>query len=279
MQDTVYNKRISHIRGEKVSIEDIKGILKNRRIELGLTMADVAKAVGVSEATVSRWESGNIANMKRSRIAALAKVLKISPAVIMGYESGILNYLPVDLLEHFKEQGTPELEIVKAYLEILQNKNSELETNKQQILSPEMTFGNKLNKARKIKRLTQKQLAEKIGAKHNSISDWENDKNKPDPDTIELICDALDISANYLLGTGDPQSLLSPEALEIAQAYENAPLKTKKLIKLALDLNGIKESNITSLPKEKEIPEHLETVAAHLDGDLTEEVKNFIDKF
>ncbi|SCG82675.1 transcriptional regulator, Cro/CI family [Proteiniborus sp. DW1] len=65
---------------------DIKDIIKNRRIELGLTQLDIAKAVGVSEATVSRWESGDIGDMKRSRIATLAKVLRISPNVIMGWK-------------------------------------------------------------------------------------------------------------------------------------------------------------------------------------------------
>lgn len=55
---------------------EIKDIIKKRRIELGLTMLDVAKAVGVSEATVSRWESGNIANMGRSKVAALAKAIE-----------------------------------------------------------------------------------------------------------------------------------------------------------------------------------------------------------
>ncbi len=65
---------------------DIKNILKNRRIELGLTLEDIAKKVGVSPATVSRWESGDIANMRRDKIAMLAKSLQISPAVIMGWE-------------------------------------------------------------------------------------------------------------------------------------------------------------------------------------------------
>lgn len=63
-----------------------------------------------------------------------------------------------------------------------------------------MTFGEKIKDARKHKKLTQKQLAEIIGAAHNSISDWENNKNKPDPDTIELICGVLEIAPNYLLG-------------------------------------------------------------------------------
>ena len=65
---------------------EVKDIIKKRRHELGLTIADVAKACGVSEATVSRWESGHIANMRRSRIADLAKVLQISPSVIVGTE-------------------------------------------------------------------------------------------------------------------------------------------------------------------------------------------------
>ena len=50
-----------------------------------------------------------------------------------------------------------------------------------------MAFGERLRNARKNKGLTQKQLADLIGAKHNSISDWENNKNRPDPDTIEYI--------------------------------------------------------------------------------------------
>ena len=67
-------------------INDVKNTLKERRVELGYTMKELANLVGVSEATVSRWESGDIANMRRDRIAKLAQALKISPAVIMGWE-------------------------------------------------------------------------------------------------------------------------------------------------------------------------------------------------
>ena len=65
---------------------EIKDILKSRRLELDLTMKEVADIVGVSEGTISRWESGEIANMRRDKIAALAKVLRISPSIIMGWE-------------------------------------------------------------------------------------------------------------------------------------------------------------------------------------------------
>lgn len=60
-------------------------LIKQRRKELNLTQKEVADSVGVSEATVSRWESGNIANMGRDKIALLSEILNISPSVIAGY--------------------------------------------------------------------------------------------------------------------------------------------------------------------------------------------------
>lgn len=64
----------------------MKNYLSERRMELGLTMKQVADAVGVSEATVSRWENGRIANMRRDRIAAYAKILNVDPTFIMTGE-------------------------------------------------------------------------------------------------------------------------------------------------------------------------------------------------
>lgn len=72
---------------------EIKDILKSRRIELRLTQDDIANKIGVSKATVSRWESGNISNMRRDRIAKLAEILQISPAVIIGIKD--TNVTPV----------------------------------------------------------------------------------------------------------------------------------------------------------------------------------------
>lgn len=61
---------------------DIKDIIKQKRIECGYTMKELAQKVGVSEATVSRWESGNLATMKHTKIMLLANALGISPAAL-----------------------------------------------------------------------------------------------------------------------------------------------------------------------------------------------------
>lgn len=50
-----------------------------RRKELGLTLEEVGQAVGVGRSTVLWWEKGMIRNMGRDKIAALAKVLQMSP--------------------------------------------------------------------------------------------------------------------------------------------------------------------------------------------------------
>ncbi|MDU1265363.1 MAG: XRE family transcriptional regulator [Peptostreptococcus sp.] len=58
--------------------------LKNIRKELGYTMKELALMVGVSEATISRWESGDIANMKQNNIVSLADALNVSPLDILN---------------------------------------------------------------------------------------------------------------------------------------------------------------------------------------------------
>ncbi len=65
--------------------------IKERRKELGLTLAEIAKMVGVTEATVQRWESGNIKNLRQERIASLAVALGTTPAYLMGWENESTN--------------------------------------------------------------------------------------------------------------------------------------------------------------------------------------------
>lgn len=115
----------------------LKEIIRTRRKELGLTLLDVAKACNVSEATVSRWESGDIGDMKRSRIAALAKILQISPSVIVGTDGDdeALTYLG-DHNENLKYlQDKPEL--LELYKEIVANDQLVLLFDKARKLSPQ----------------------------------------------------------------------------------------------------------------------------------------------
>lgn len=65
---------------------EIKDIIKARRLELGKTLEEVGREVGVSKTTVMRWENGDIDDMRRSKVVALAKALDTTPAHLMGWD-------------------------------------------------------------------------------------------------------------------------------------------------------------------------------------------------
>lgn len=48
--------------------------------------------------------------------------------------------------------------------------------------------------------LTQPQLAERLGVTKNAISNWEAGTTRPDIETIPVLCDALQVTADELLG-------------------------------------------------------------------------------
>ena len=52
---------------------------------------------------------------------------------------------------------------------------------------------------RKAKKLTQSELAEKLGVTDRTISNWENGKNMPDLSFFKPLCDILGISINELM--------------------------------------------------------------------------------
>lgn len=60
-------------------------LIKQRRLELGLTLEDVARALGVNRSTVLRYESKDIEKMPIDIIPPLAKILRCSPEYLMGW--------------------------------------------------------------------------------------------------------------------------------------------------------------------------------------------------
>lgn len=74
---------------------ELKHLIKTKREEKGLTMKELAERIGVSEGTISRWESGHISNMRRDKIQALSDVLGIPLKTIMGWDEPLQNRIPV----------------------------------------------------------------------------------------------------------------------------------------------------------------------------------------
>ena len=62
-----------------------------------------------------------------------------------------------------------------------------------------MTLGNKLQKLRKDKRMSQEKLAEELGVTRQAVSKWELDAALPDTANIIALSRLFDVSADYLL--------------------------------------------------------------------------------
>lgn len=60
-------------------------------------------------------------------------------------------------------------------------------------------IGKFILECRKAKKLTQSELAEKLGVTDKSISNWENGRNMPDLSLFKPLCEILDITINDLI--------------------------------------------------------------------------------
>ena len=77
-------------------------------------------------------------------------------------------------------------------------------------------FAKRLENLRKSYKLTQKQLADKLGVKKQTVSNWENDNILPSIDTLIRICNFFNVSTDYILGLDDKKYIeVSDLSLEI----------------------------------------------------------------
>lgn len=60
--------------------------IHERRLEKGITLAQVAERLGVTEATAQRYECGNIKSIPYEYMCAYGEILNCSPCYLMGWE-------------------------------------------------------------------------------------------------------------------------------------------------------------------------------------------------
>ncbi|MFJ7950739.1 XRE family transcriptional regulator [Lysinibacillus sp. NPDC096418] len=65
---------------------DVGNRLRKARQKRNLTLAFVGEVLGKTEATVQRYESGNIKNLKLETIEQLAMLYDVPPAYLMGWQ-------------------------------------------------------------------------------------------------------------------------------------------------------------------------------------------------
>lgn len=58
-----------------------------KRTEKGMTMEQLASALGIKASAINKYEKGIVENIKRSTIKDMAKILECDPAWLMGFDS------------------------------------------------------------------------------------------------------------------------------------------------------------------------------------------------
>ncbi len=96
-----------------------------------------------------------------------------------------------------------------------------------------MTIGERIRKYRRLKDLTQAELAEQVGINKQNISRYESGKAEPRKSTLKKLADALEIGASELLGMTDSSNtgaLKDPRLLSLLGEVEQLPDKDKEAL-------------------------------------------------
>ena len=95
--------------------------IKHRRLELGLTLEEVATAVGVKKSTILRWESGEIDNPRRDRIALLAAVLQLPPVSLIEETTGLPEDYEINMeaIRQIKEGVPTSINVTRSENELI----------------------------------------------------------------------------------------------------------------------------------------------------------------
>lgn len=103
-------------------------LIKQKRKEKKLTLEEVARYIGVSKSTVSKYERGIIANLKREKLISLSNLLDLSPVeLIDGVEFEVEQTVTIQgfqvqlnhLLYQTKDLNESEKDLIKNYVQLI----------------------------------------------------------------------------------------------------------------------------------------------------------------
>lgn len=77
--------------------------IRNRRLELGLTLEQVGDMCGVGKSTVRKWENGMINDIGRSKIVLLSKALQVSPLFILEEDDNALSAQEMRIVQYYRK--------------------------------------------------------------------------------------------------------------------------------------------------------------------------------
>ncbi len=110
--------------------------IRDRRIELGLSVEEIAAELGKSRATVYRYESSDIQKLPVDVLPPLSEILETTPSYLMGWTDDPYDYdrdidnrfasIPIAIYDSLREQYGDDLKAVwDAWLQIEEDSRQE----------------------------------------------------------------------------------------------------------------------------------------------------------
>lgn len=96
--------------------------IKEKRKSLSLTQLELAEKVGLTESSISRYESGKIATMPTSTINKICSVLNIEPGELLGITPE--NSFEYDLKDILSSADNLPIDIKSEFLELFKKQIS-----------------------------------------------------------------------------------------------------------------------------------------------------------
>lgn len=98
-------------------------------------------------------------------------------------------------------------------------------------------IGTRIRYFRELRGLNQKELASRIGVSNSRISNWEQGINRPDADTLVLLCQVLEVSADELLDMNVANMRLTSDERQVIIHYRNKP-NLQQAVRILLGMEG-----------------------------------------
>lgn len=98
-----------------------------------------------------------------------------------------------------------------------------------------MKFGEKITKLKKLKKMSQVELAEKTNISRDAISKYERGDVLPSVEYAKRIAQALGVSLDYLVSDSDEDEVLDNEAVKRIKEIQSLPQTEKEKVLSVVD--------------------------------------------
>lgn len=131
-----------------------------------------------------------------------------------------------------------------------------------------------LKQARLNAGYTQKEAAEKLGKKQQTIASWETGQSQPDANTLFFICSIYGTTVDEAFGFTKNKQRFSPEDIQLVQKYHDLDPHGREMVDFVLDKEHARITSAKVIPLSRPI---LSAAHERTDIEVTDEMRKHDD--